>query len=97
MQPLGQTDRQTDRQLTLERDCYGDFDSNLYFAADWFAVIQISVFRFLSQCSHERRRTRMANVIVNKLMSGSVSVSMGVSSEFMVIHTEEVEEAENEE
>lgn len=95
MQPLGQTDR----QLTLERDCYGDFDSNLYFAADWFAVIQISVFRFLSQCSHERRRTRMANVIVNKLMSASasVSVSMGVSSEFMVIHTEEVEEAEDEE
>lgn len=41
----------------------------------------------------------MANVIVNKLMSASVSVSvsMGVSSEFMVIHTEEVEEAENEE
>lgn len=41
----------------------------------------------------------MANVIVNKLMSASVSVSvsMGVSSEFMVIHTEEVEEAEDEE
>lgn len=39
----------------------------------------------------------MANVIVNKLMSTSVSVSMGVSSEFMVIHTEEVEEAADKE
>lgn len=86
MQPLGRTDGQTDR-LTVDsgaldqRDCCGDFDSNLYFAADWFAVIQISDFRFLSQCSHERRRTRMANVTVNKLMSASASasVSMGVS------------------